>query len=275
MSLARSSIVIVTLIAAGCASSTTEATGSTRDRLSTQGDWSLLGGGQCLVAMQSFYPARFGVRLPSARDAYTGSCAPDGACHLWYDDIPDPAQWLRVPNDGSAVPSLYDLLVFAETTKNPYGHVASFDHMEGDTMYVMDSNYAGDEKRSEVPHEVRAPLGWYHLRSLGSVPATTKGVETCGDRAARLGWSRAYCEQADSSSSFTRVACGGVGSATDDCTRCCDAASAGPAHTDESCGAYAARVGLANPQCESGTSRACNGSGPSTGDGCTHCCDTP
>jgi hypothetical protein len=255
---------------AACTSSTAEERGSTRNALGTEGDWSLLGNGQCLVSMQNFYRAKFGITLPTARNSYTGSCADDGACHLWYDDIPDPALWIRVPNDGTASPTLYDLAVFAETSTNPYGHIASVDHVEGGTLYVMDSNYNGDEQRSTSPHAVRAPLGWYHLRSLGG-----GGSETCGDRATRLGWGGAYCEQAGSSSDFSRVACNGTGSATAECTRCCDSGAVGPAQTDESCGSYAAQKGFTSPRCESSDNGACNGSGPSTGDGCLHCCEAP
>ena len=274
-------VVLATLLLVGCSSATpAENARSTRDAVSsTEGDWSLLGGGQCLVSMQSFYSARFGVRVPTARNSYTGSCAEEGACHIWYDDRPDPALWTRVPNDGSASPSLYDLVVFAETSTNPYGHIASVDHVEGGTIYVMDSNYNGDEKRSASPHSVRAPLGWYHLVALGggggnaSGGNTSGGGETCGDRASRLGWRSAACEQASSSSESSRVACNGTGGASSDCSRCCDADAVGPSHTDESCGVYAARMGFASPLCESETSGSCQGSGPSTAD-CMHCCDS-
>lgn len=269
-------IATLLLSVVACAHAPGEAEGTTESRLSTIGDWSLLGDGQCLAAMQSFYAARFGVRLPTARASPTGGCAGEGACHLWYDDIPDAALWARIPNDGTSSPVTYDLVVFAETATNPYGHIASVDHVEDGTIYVMDSNFNLDERRSTTPHAVRAPLGWYHLRSLGgSESGDPTGGETCGDRAARLGWPSALCEQASSSAASSRSACNGAGNASSDCTRCCNAELTGPAHTDESCGVYASRVGFASARCESETNDACNGSGPSTGDGCLHCCDAP
>ncbi|MBA3375146.1 MAG: CHAP domain-containing protein [Actinobacteria bacterium] len=131
------------------------------------GDWSAFGGGQCLVAVQSFYPAKFGVRVPVARAAWTGGCAPEGACHIWIDDIPDANLWERIPNDGSSLPSTYDLIVYAPRAGNPWGHIASVDRVAGGTIQVMDSNWNLDERRAWTPHA--APLaayGWYHLRSL-------------------------------------------------------------------------------------------------------------
>src|SRR4029079_307190 len=61
------------------------------------GEWSQLPTGvECLVGMQAFYPAQFGVRGPTAPDAWNGDCAPEGACHLWLDAQPDPGTWERI-----------------------------------------------------------------------------------------------------------------------------------------------------------------------------------
>ena len=59
---------------------------------------------QCLAAAQLFFPAQFGVRLPTARAAWTGSCAPQGACHLWLDDVPSPSVFERVPEGSGRRP---------------------------------------------------------------------------------------------------------------------------------------------------------------------------
>jgi hypothetical protein len=119
------------------------------------------------VAVQIFYPNRFGVWLPIARNSWTGNCAHQGACHIWVDDIPNGDEWERIPNDGSEEPSPYDLIVFPPTSANPWGHIASVDHVSNGEVYVMDANYNMDERRAALPHTVWRPAyGWYHLRSL-------------------------------------------------------------------------------------------------------------
>jgi hypothetical protein len=83
------------------------------------------------------------------------------------DDIPDPSVWERIPNDGSSLPSPYDMIVYAPTGSNPWGHIAAVDRVVGGQIYVMDSNWNLDEQRAAAPH--LAPLnayGWYHLRKL-------------------------------------------------------------------------------------------------------------
>ena len=147
------------------------------------GDWSKFPDYvQCLVGVQVFYPAMFGVYAPSARDAWTGDCAPEGACHLWLDDIPNEGQWERIES-GARAPSLYDLAVYPPVTyangkTNPYGHVAIVDHVGDDgTVYVMDANWNGDERKASLPHAtgpVYEAYGYYHLRSL-PVEAPTGG----------------------------------------------------------------------------------------------------
>jgi hypothetical protein len=132
------------------------------------GDWSLFGNGQCLVGVQHFYPAKFGASVPIARAAYTGACAPEGACHIWLDDIPDPARWDKIANDGSAHPSVYDLIVFPPTASNPYGHIASVDRFQDGAIYVMDTNWTLNETKAPAPHTTGsyAAYGFYHLKSL-------------------------------------------------------------------------------------------------------------
>src|SRR5262249_47782467 len=63
----------------------------------TVGDWhNLPDGVECLVGMQGFYPAQFGVSIPIAPESWSGDCAPEGACHLWLDARPDSNQWEAV-----------------------------------------------------------------------------------------------------------------------------------------------------------------------------------
>jgi hypothetical protein len=158
------------LFATACSSSV-ESTADSQSSVSYAGaeqDWSLFPNGQCLVAVQMFYPAKFGVGVPIARSAWTENCAPQGACHIWLDDIPSASDWERIPNDGSEQPSPYDLIVFPPTQSNPWGHIASVDHVDAwGNIYVMDSNFNYDNKRAFAPHTVsRAAYGWYHLRQL-------------------------------------------------------------------------------------------------------------
>src|SRR5262249_20712597 len=55
---------------------------------------------------------------------------------------------------------------------DPWGHIASVDHVEGKTIYVMDDNYVGHHLKSPHPHTVSwKAYGWYHLKKLGKSPA--------------------------------------------------------------------------------------------------------
>jgi hypothetical protein len=140
-----------------------------------QGDWSKFTNGQCLVAVQNFYPAKFGVSVPVA-GAGTGSCASAGACLIWLKNQPSSAEWERIPNGGGRMPSMYDLIVYPPTSGNPYGHIASVDHVEGTQIFVMDSNHVpgGREKKAPQPHTInRAAYGWYHLKKLATAPNNT------------------------------------------------------------------------------------------------------
>jgi hypothetical protein len=159
-------LALLALAACSAKQERTESTDSATSAAAEQ-DWTGFPNGQCLTAVQAFYPYRFGVSVPVARNSWSGSCAYEGACHIWIDDIPDGNVWERIANDGSEEPSPYDLIVFPETSQNPWGHIASVDHVSGGEVYVMDSNYNSDERRASLPHTVWRPAyGWYHLRSL-------------------------------------------------------------------------------------------------------------
>jgi hypothetical protein len=142
----------------------------------TVGDWHLFPNGEeCLAAVQMFYPAKFHASLPLAGDAWKGNCAPHGACHIWLDRIPDPDVWERIPNDGHHLPTTYDVIVYPPISGDPWGHIASVDHVEGKTIYVIDDNYVAHHEKASHPHTVSwAPYGWYHLKKLGKTPAPPK-----------------------------------------------------------------------------------------------------
>jgi hypothetical protein len=158
-----------------------DTTAYTSDKLNSNGeetaaasaDWSKFGNGQCLVAVQNFYPAKFGVSVPVAGSG-TGSCASAGACLIWLSNQPSAMTWERIPYGGGAMPSMYDLIVYPPTSGNPYGHIASVDHVENGKVFVMDANHvpAGGEQKAPAVHTInRTPYGWYHLRSLTKSPA--------------------------------------------------------------------------------------------------------
>lgn len=138
----------------------------------TKGDWSKFpNGDECLPAVQTFYPAKFGVSVPIAGPGSVGSCAGYGACKIWLAHRPDPDKWDRIVNDGNHLPTTYDLIVYPPTSTNPYGHIASVDHVEGKTIYVMDDNYVGHHLKASHPHTVATKAyGWYHLKKLGNSP---------------------------------------------------------------------------------------------------------
>ena len=152
----------------------------------TVGDWKLFPNGQCLAAVQGFYPAKFHVSLPVAGPGWYGNCAAYGACKLWEDPAkrPSSTEWERIPNDGKHVPTTYDLIVYPPISGDPWGHIASVDHVEGKNIFVMDSNYVAHETKAAHPHTVSWPaLGWYHLKKLGPAPQTVDCVPSgyyCG-----------------------------------------------------------------------------------------------
>jgi hypothetical protein len=152
-----------------------EPLGAVAQAVTTYGDWSLYGDGQCVSGARTFYTAKFGVTLSATGVQTTdvGDCAYLGACMYWVSTKvqPDSTKWDRHPW-GSTMPKLYDLVIYPPTPTNAYGHVASIDHMEGTDpsdytrLYVMDSNYTVTEKKSPSIHTVsRAPYGFYRLKS--------------------------------------------------------------------------------------------------------------
>ena len=124
--------------------------------------------------------------VPIARYAWTAGCAPYGACHIWLDDVPNGAVWERIANDGRHMPAQYDMIVFPPVAGNPWGHVASVDHVANGQIYVMDDNYVASNTKAATPHTVAwAAYGWYHLRKLGasggSAACGTSGLYCGGD----------------------------------------------------------------------------------------------
>mgnify|MGYP001401246254 CR=1 FL=1 len=161
---------------------------------------------QCLAAIQRFYPARFNARVPLARSAWTGSCAPDGACHLWLDDLPDPSVWERISYGSGRKPGAYDLVVYPPSGTNPWGHVASVDHVDdAGNVFVMDANFNGDERRALSPHTVaRAPYGWYHLRALGGGGTPDFDGDGCADLWGRTAGGQLSLYSGDCGAGFRR-----------------------------------------------------------------------
>ncbi|MFO0755901.1 MAG: CHAP domain-containing protein [Byssovorax sp.] len=143
----------------------------------TVGNWSKFPDGeQCLAAIQMFYPARFGADVPYAGEGWKGNCGPHGACHIWLDKIPDAGEWERIPNDGKHLPTTYDMIVYPPSGSNIWGHIASVDHVEGKTIFVMDDNYVAHEKKASKPHTVSTKAyGWYHLKKLGAAGPSSGG----------------------------------------------------------------------------------------------------
>ncbi|MEO7327955.1 MAG: VCBS repeat-containing protein [Minicystis sp.] len=151
----------------------------------TLGDWSQFPDGhQCVVGVQIFYQAKFGVTVPpTGGPGWNGNCAPLGACHLWLDVIPSDNDWYRIPNDGAELPTTYDMIVYPPTATNEYGHIASVDHVTDGVIYVMDDNYCANncEKKAVEPHTVSSKAyGWYHLKQLGPpFQACVPSAEVC------------------------------------------------------------------------------------------------
>jgi hypothetical protein len=179
MNIRKLTAVLVTFLPlAGCA---VDPTSTDDEELSTRidGDWRDLGNGECLAAMQAFYPKKFPkdhAKVPIAGPGSYGSCAAHGACKIWEDPDtrPDSTYWERIPNDGKhGDPKLYDLIVFPPTAHDAFGHIASVDHVEDGKIFVMDSNYVHPETHSTTPHTVSwKALGWYRLKALATSPRT-------------------------------------------------------------------------------------------------------
>ncbi len=163
-----------------------ERTGEIAQAVTAQGDWSGYGNGQCVIGAQAFYKNRFGVALKptGVQSGNVGNCAYLGACMYWVSNAarPDPAVWDR-HDWGSTKPQTYDLVIYPPSGNNPYGHVASVDHLEsGDpgaygALWIMDSNFNGNELKASAIHTYNLkPYGFYRLKSLAKppVPCDTK-----------------------------------------------------------------------------------------------------
>ena len=247
------------LVSAACSSAppagpVAEMTGESADAVT---DWSLFPtGDECLVAIQAFYKAKFGVSVPVARNAWTGGCGPTGACHIWVDDIPNSATWERIANDGSHTPAPYDMIVYPPIPGDVYGHIASVDHVQGTSIYVMDDNYCNNDcqRKAPAPHTVSwKAYGWYHLRSLpGGGSSGGGGSCPSGDGL--------YCGgNGVSGDPGTLYACGGGKLATSQvCPHGCQKMSAG---TNDQCAA--APSGPSPASCPSGDGLYCGGNGVS------------
>jgi hypothetical protein len=172
-----------------------EKLGDIAQAVTTYGDWSTYGDGQCVTGARTFYTAKFGVTLNATglQSTDIGSCAALGACMYWVSPkvAPSSATWVKYAW-GSEMPKTYDLIIYPPHGTNAYGHVASVDHMEGTNpsdltkLYVMDSNYTVSVKKSPSIHTTTVtPYGFYRLKSqLG--PFCSPGWSAhlnCGDEA--------------------------------------------------------------------------------------------
>jgi hypothetical protein len=153
-----------------------EATDEVAQAVTTKGDWSAYGNGQCVAGAYTFYSKRYGVSLTptGVQTSSIGACKYLGACMIWMSSKVRPAssKWNRYAW-GSVMPQTYDMVIYPPTSSNGYGHVASVDHMEGgdknayQKLYIMDSNFISHEKKSPYIHTFNLkPYGFYRLKSL-------------------------------------------------------------------------------------------------------------
>jgi hypothetical protein len=165
-----------------------EGVGSVAQAVVTEGDWGDYTDGQCVIGAQHFYKTHFGVTLKATgvQSGDIGNCLYLGACMFWVSDKvrPDPNLWDQHPWGDGVMPQTYDLVIYPPKpgTSN-YGHVASVDHMEGGdpnnygNLYIMDSNFNGNEKKASGIHTFasRQPYGFYRLKSLAGCSAHCEG----------------------------------------------------------------------------------------------------
>lgn len=186
------SLIAVALVGVASCSETPDSQGPGGEGLGqvglpvdTYGDWSAYGNGQCVIGAQTFYKNKFGVALKptGVQQGDVGSCAYLGACMYWVSGAaqPDLNTWDR-HDWGSLMPQTYDLVIYPPHGTNPYGHVASVDHMEGPdagnykNMYIMDSNFNGNELKASAIHTYNLqPYGFYRLKSLAGCAAHCDG----------------------------------------------------------------------------------------------------
>ena len=127
-------------------------------------------GDQCVIAVDAFYSAHFGVGLPALCQYPTqNGCASCGACEFWEANAPSAATWDRFT---TGTPQLFDMIVYPPTSGNAYGHVASVDHVDSaGNVYVMDDNYVAYQTKASCPHTVSwGAYGWYRLKILEDKP---------------------------------------------------------------------------------------------------------
>ena len=205
--LRRTVVIGASCLAAACASTDHASEsglelGEISQAVVTQGDWSAYGAGQCVFGAQTFYKNRYGVGLKATgvQGSDIGGCKYLGACMYWVSDAarPDPGTWNRY-DFGSNMPQTYDLVIYPPTGTNPYGHVASIDHMEGgdagnqNQMYIMDSNFGGNEQKASAIHTYSLkPYGFYRLKSLDIPPKPV-----CPDACEGNTLSRSNCDKTD------------------------------------------------------------------------------
>ncbi|HEX7666628.1 MAG TPA: CHAP domain-containing protein [Polyangiaceae bacterium] len=182
---AVAALALTSLLTPACASNVDggedDTSVSTEDAL-TKGNWSGFTDGQCVHGVYQFYLHRYGISLPGTCGAPSvGICETCGACEIWKSKaIHPPASRFNQYTWGTTMPQTYDIVVYAPRggVYGP-GHVAAVDHMasgakasEWKKLYVMDSNWNGDEKKAKVPHTVtRAPYGIFRLKSLDKAGA--------------------------------------------------------------------------------------------------------
>ncbi len=212
-----------------------EPVASVSQQVVTQGDWGAFTNGQCVIGVQNFYKAKFGVKLSATglQSGNVGNCQYLGACMFWVSPKvqPDPGQWDR-HDWGSVMPQTYDLVVYPpKPGTTGYGHVASVDHMEGGdpgaygNLYIMDSNFNGNELKASSIHTFnRQPYGIYRLKALSTCAAHCQGnavvdaqchVSECGGSACVHDGLGPHCVYPACPSSGSAHACDGAGSVID------------------------------------------------------------
>jgi hypothetical protein len=191
----------------GCSSAPTLETGGAGEDLGTvgealscgpsEGNWADFPEGngtqQCVAGVDIFYQAKFGAHIPPASGSY-GNCAYEGACNIWANpaDRPSSAVWER-HDWGSEEAQTYDLVVFPPVGGDPWGHIASVDHMSGGTLYVMDSNWGETGRKAVCVHTVGGyvPYGFYRLKALAAPPPKpVKGSLDSASCSAISGWAQ-------------------------------------------------------------------------------------
>lgn len=141
--------VIAACVAVGCSAAPPET--ATQSKSSVVSGTCAIGGGQCVIAVQDFY-RRFGITVgragdTKADDADGRTCDVEGACLIWINDVPSSYGWVRTDS-----PSAYDIAIFPPNTGNSYGHIAIVEHVDGDGVWMIDSNDANTEVANNTPH---------------------------------------------------------------------------------------------------------------------------